>query len=560
MDEILDERSASRPVRRSTFACFVVAGLLAGCSDSSDGSGQEHDASQVEAGGDDDDASARQSDAGEPEGDASTSEEDAGGDHNEADAGPDAGEQIESPLTERFAAKTPLSADQADRFWAAAFGKDGKIYAAGFTTLSVGGVADRVMAVARFATDGTLDTSYGEQGVATVNVFAASSADDITETARGIGVQSDGKIVLVGNVKRADVQATVDTLSATLPEVDLAIARFTTEGKLDSSGAEGFSVGDADGKDGVYVLNLGDMVPAVNSAGTALSATNEQAWGLAIDSKDRTLVFASGMNEAPPADGRVDLDRYVVRFTKAGALDAAFAGDGKFSFDAGGKVNDSARNGVVLEGDRVLSAGYTNLAGKNTVALMRLEEDGTRDASFGSDGLVTSNPLAPDGVAEAYGLCVQSNGKYISVGYGNAGTPPNALLSFRFETDGALDTAWGENGVLMVDELADAEQGRNLVALPDDRLLAVGNGSPATGAADGLVLLFTKNGELDASYNGSGYMTFDWGLASDAFYGVALSADAKYVVAAGYAGAASNATADQVAREDAALVIFALED
>jgi hypothetical protein len=55
------------------------------------------------------------------------------------------------------------------------------------------------MVVARFNTAGTLDLSFGNGGVATLNVLAAGTA----ETVRGIALQTDGKVVIAGTVEAA---------------------------------------------------------------------------------------------------------------------------------------------------------------------------------------------------------------------------------------------------------------------------------------------------------------------------------------------------------------------
>ncbi|HEY0715548.1 MAG TPA: hypothetical protein VGF45_22895 [Polyangia bacterium] len=92
-----------------------------------------------------------------------------------------------------FAKAVPLSETENDRFWDVAFDASGKVLAAGF--VRAGG--DNWMAVARFNTDGTLDATFGTAGVAKVNVSVAGT----DETARGLVVQSDGKIVIAGNVE-----------------------------------------------------------------------------------------------------------------------------------------------------------------------------------------------------------------------------------------------------------------------------------------------------------------------------------------------------------------------
>ena len=52
--------------------------------------------------------------------------------------------------------------------------------------------------MARFNTDGTLDTTFGTDGIAKVN---ASVSRSTLEEARGVVVQSDGKIVIGGSAE-----------------------------------------------------------------------------------------------------------------------------------------------------------------------------------------------------------------------------------------------------------------------------------------------------------------------------------------------------------------------
>jgi uncharacterized delta-60 repeat protein len=92
----------------------------------------------------------------------------------------------------------PLSVGADDRFWSVVFDAQDRIYAAGFATVN----GDSRMVVARFNTAGTLDASFGNGGIATLNVLAAGTA----ETVRGIVLQTDGKIVIAGTVEAADTE------------------------------------------------------------------------------------------------------------------------------------------------------------------------------------------------------------------------------------------------------------------------------------------------------------------------------------------------------------------
>ncbi|HVG61575.1 MAG TPA: delta-60 repeat domain-containing protein, partial [Hyalangium sp.] len=93
-----------------------------------------------------------------------------------------------------FVQPVPVSETENDRFWAVAFDSAGKAYAAGFLAQA----GDNRMIVVRFNPDGTRDTSFGTNGVASHNVIAAGT----DEMARGIVIQSDGKVVIAGTVEK----------------------------------------------------------------------------------------------------------------------------------------------------------------------------------------------------------------------------------------------------------------------------------------------------------------------------------------------------------------------
>jgi hypothetical protein len=54
------------------------------------------------------------------------------------------------------------------------------------------------MVVARFNTDGTLDTSFGTGGIVKLNLAVAKTE----EAVRGIVVQKNGKIVVAGSIEK----------------------------------------------------------------------------------------------------------------------------------------------------------------------------------------------------------------------------------------------------------------------------------------------------------------------------------------------------------------------
>ncbi|WP_437285277.1 delta-60 repeat domain-containing protein [Sorangium sp. So ce406] len=417
----------------------------------------------------------------------------------------------EEPWSNGFAGVVALDEAADDRFWAVAFDAESRAYAAGHVAVE----GDTHMTVARFKTDGSIDTTFGTNGIAKVNVVAGRTA----ETARGVVVQSDGKVVLAGNVEHDP--------SATPPDADIAVVRFNADGTLDTTF----------GTDGVAVVDLG--------AGEG--NTGDLLWGVDRDADDGLILFAS-----KKAADRADRDRAIVRLTADGDLDTTFATEGVHTLDVDGlNLGDNPRNGFVQADGKIFSSGYTNVAGRNQIVLLRLNADGTPDTTFSSDGVVRLSPF-PVGMAEAYGAARQSDGKYVTTGYGRAEESGAVdLVSFRVTATGGFDASWGVGGGIVLDVAGDNDRGRNLLALPDDRVVMVGSAAPATGNVDALIAVYDRNGAPDTRFDPSGHRLYSFERSDDSLYGVAVSPDGAWLAAVGY-----RSDGDGPEDDDATLVLL----
>jgi len=407
-------------------------------------------------------------------------------------------------------AASPLSASEHDRFMAVAVAPDGKIYAAGFVSIA----GDQAMAVARIdGATGKLDTTFGTNGYALAN---AAVGGKTSEAARSVAIQSDGKIV-IGGVTEHDPKATGDAAKDT----DIAVARFDTTGKLDP----------AFGKAGIAVIDVG--------AGKATSATafvGDNGWGLGSTSDDRVVVFGSTLAAGA---NRVDSDYVLVGLTKAGALDTAFGTGGTVKVDSKGNGIDNPRTLVVQSDGKIVATGYSQ-DGDGIVSphLIRTSTTGVLDAAFGTGGVATAKVLP--GVAESYTVRQQGD-KYVLGGYGRGADTAEKvdLIVYRFTGAGQLDSTFGTAGVTRIDIAKDDDRARNLLVLPDDRILATGSGKKTAADVDAMMVLLSKDGAPVTDFGTGGNLISDLGGPADAWYGVALSSDKKSVIVVGYKGASA---------------------
>ena len=397
----------------------------------------------------------------------------------------------------------PLSPTEADRFFAVTATTGNQYYATGFTTVA----DDNQMALARFGPTGGLDTSFGSNGIATVNV--AIGAGKKAELARSVVVQSDGKIVIAGPIEH-DTAATGDAARDT----DIAVARFDSTGQLDQTF----------GTNGIRRLDLSTGTVS----GTAFRG--DTVWGLTLLPGDSLLIVGGKLAEGA---GRTDTDYAVMKLTSNGTVDTTFGTNGLVTLDIGAG-NDNPRTAIIQPDGKIVVSGHTSDAGVITTVLFRLLPDGQFDSTFGRDGVVHVALLAF--VAEAYDVAFQGQ-NLIIVGYGrDTSTGTVDIISARFLTDGTWDKTYGDGGVAAIDVAGQDDRSRTLKVLPDQRVLIVGQGKQTATTQEGAVVLLTPNGQRETRLNGNGVALLDFGGVTDALFGLALSPDLTNAVAVGWKG------------------------
>lgn len=250
---------------------------------------------------------------------------------------------------------------------------DGKIVLVGYTYDDPGDPAD--FAVLRLNTDGTLDTSFSGDGWAITDFFGG------VDEARAVVIRHDGKIIVAGN---AQVSGS---------NYDFAVAQYNANGSLDTT----FS------NDGKATVNF--------------FGADDGAYALAIQPADGKIVLA-GANW-------LDCCGYnfaVARLHADGRPDLTFDIDGIQTINFVDGTAEEVANGLALQADRkIVVAGYAPVGGVNDFALVRLNEDGSLDTSFGNGGRLTHD--FGGGVAIAYGVTVQLDGRIVAAGSAYMGEP-----------------------------------------------------------------------------------------------------------------------------------------
>jgi hypothetical protein len=128
--------------------------------------------------------------------------------------------------------------------------------------------------------------------------------------------------------------------------------------------------------------------------------------------------------------------------------------------------------------------------------------------------------------------------KYILAGYGR-GADTNEkvdMIVYRFDATGKWDETFGTAGLTRIDIAKQDDRSRNILVLPDGRILAVGSGKKDAVNIDAMAALFDKDGKPVTDFGTNGQIISDLGGPADAWFGVTLSSDKKSVLLAGYKG------------------------
>ena len=264
---------------------------------------------------------------------------------------------------------------------------DGKIVVAGFVTF---GSAGGDFGLARYHSNGALDTSFDQDGKVITDILGGSDDD-----AAALVLQPDGKIVVAGDSRTN--QNTFDSR--------FTLARYNSDGSLDTTF----------GHDGKVTTG-----PSFNGPRAA------HAVALQSDGK----IVAAGI---AGTGFFVSTNFCLVRYNSDGSLDTSFDTDGIAITDFHSSL-DSAQDVIILPNNKIVAVGYTQVANDDLdFGLARYNSDGTLDTDFYEDGRVTADFFGHQDVARA--IALQSDGKLIAVGYSDSESGDAEFAIARFLGD-----------------------------------------------------------------------------------------------------------------------------
>jgi uncharacterized delta-60 repeat protein len=313
------------------------------------------------------------------------------------------------------------------------------------------------------------------------------SAPKNSEWGRAVAIQPDGKIVVMGVSYNGKKHQTL-------------VLRFNSDGTRDNA----FGVG------GVFIYG-------------EKRKGNTYGSGIAIQPDGKIVVVG---------DSYYDKSRevLVLRCNSDGSVDSTFGKGGVATYRSQTKENKDLSFGVMLQSDaRIVVVGSTHNGKTYEPMILRYNNDGSLDSSFGKGGVVTYKGLS-DANVWGRAVAIQPDGRIVIVGVSY--TPKKCdVLTVRYNADGSLDKGFGEGGVAPSScPPGGRDWGRSIAIQPDGKIIVAGN-TRLRENTNILLLRYNTNGKPDTTFGMGGIASYqsmakkgNWGQA------VALLPDGKIVV------------------------------
>ncbi len=370
---------------------------------------------------------------------------------------------------------------------------DGKIVVCG---QAYNGTSQQLM-LARFTAVGSLDTTFSTIGY-------TISAQTATHYPHAIALQADGKVLVTGSsanklfVMRYTTTGNLDSTFATTGYLATTYYNYSTPNYLTSSYSNGCSriLPLSNGKIllsanvvtngfGLVQLNANGTLDssfgtngtvsqtiasdksrflALNSAGKIVTGGYTLGEGIEKLVYSSTGVFESEVNvhllqsnekiialleQSSQKTIALTEDSRLIRYNTNGTIDTTFGANGVTNTSNTDFGFNPSFGSIALEGDKIILVGFDSVASNSS--LFKLTADGQVDTSFGTNGLlVLDNPTISQSFIDRVRVL---NGKiYIAYDYYSAesiatGTYNSYYGLMRLNLDGTLDTTFGDNGI-----------------------------------------------------------------------------------------------------------------
>ena len=298
---------------------------------------------------------------------------------------------------------------------------DGKIVATGLSYVTV---SDANFITCRINTNGTIDSTFGNNG------YAEYGFGTNEDAANAVKVLSDGSILVAGYSRQPSKRST--------------LVKYTTDGVVDSTfGVNGVLIISNAGGTTDQITSIDQLVDGtIVSTGFKTSSSGaSSAIAFRIDNLGNSLGgivnLSSGSDSRASAIlsdgyqyyivGNNSTATFITKLDTLGVIPTSFNNGNYVSLSGGGPITYLAGIARQWDGKIVVcgSSGQTNFTRGWMIA--RFNANGLIDPTFGTNGKVIY-AFGANVFADAYSVCIFSNGKVGVTGFRSSGTGNDCIV------------------------------------------------------------------------------------------------------------------------------------
>jgi uncharacterized delta-60 repeat protein len=364
-----------------------------------------------------------------------------------------------------------------DGIYGMAIQHDGKIITSG--------TANGTFVLVRYNTNGTFDSSFGNNGIVQTNFSFTGGQCNII-------IQSDNKILVQSSNNYKPF-----------------IARYNTNGTLDNTfGTNGM----------VYII--------------VQNKDNSSTGGMLLTQDGKIVLLGR-----KPGNAIDPTYIFLIRLNADGSIDTHFGPDGTglsllaptINYQNGTAMYSTARN-ITLNsnGDLFVQLMFninTETGYITDYGVLKYSSSGIRDQEFGEGGIAPAH-VNHNGQIIQSGIKILDDDKIISIARKNYyPLPKRGLLLTKYNTDGSLDTSFGTNG--FVETTVDNSIDMDLEILANKKIFIAGDNLETFTS-----ILYEPNGQIDITYGDNGFFVYKFEpLSYDYGRVVAKQTDGKIIIA-----------------------------
>lgn len=358
-----------------------------------------------------------------------------------------------------------------DRAYGIAVQQDGKIVISGISSL----INDCQSLVSRYQADGTIDSTFGLNGHQILNLQPGTCDNFHT-----VIIQSNDKIIVCGpsgnnfpfsvNIARLFSDGSLDSSFGTngvQTYYGPTGSFYPTAMIQDTLGRTVISGTTSNNMVLLRLLPDGSPDSSFNSDGFTIPLSigvSTLSYGLTIDQYSNIVVAGSDQGGSNYA---------ITRFDTNGNLDSTFGSNGfaLYPLTGFGSLHDCK----VQNDGKIIACGSfdaTGIGNNHDFIIVRANANGSVDSSFANNG-VFELPLSPKrDILQS--ILIQPDGKIIAAGSAQQDFSTSDFAIVRLDSSGILDNNFGTNGIVITDFNSNLDVGSKIVIQPDLKLIVCG--------------------------------------------------------------------------------------